>query len=373
MIGAFSRMRNTKEIIESTFVEEVDQIININSPHFESKTEEELVFKQIYGLFYYLRKFDGDQHWQKFVLDCQSTMNLEQSILNIYQQSFVGVSQIISDKLDKNIKIKTKGKPTKHWIDEYTILYNEDSNLKKDYPYIEYLLKCYWQGMVETFWINERIIKGYRQNINELLDQQILIGLLTEAKMIKQQFGKNHSLATTLFQNDSNKLKVQVLFKYYDFFAMPMLVVELIHLFLFLSNQDLNQLSKKKTFFSCLARSPLELGAAQFVLAKYDLLLKYKFIEEVDHKLANYFDQKGEFFDLNDLAIKFSKGNNQILIHEIAHSFFKYLVQNFGMEKALMLSYSTQKNEDYLKILGKNLRDLSSEWNEYIFSLVELK
>ena len=67
---------------ENDFEKDIEPIINTVSPKYQNHTEEEIVYKQLYGFLHYAKKFQGKK-WNRFINDFQTTKSLTISFINI--------------------------------------------------------------------------------------------------------------------------------------------------------------------------------------------------------------------------------------------------------------------------------------------------
>jgi hypothetical protein len=383
IICLISFQSSTAQKDDNSFKNDIQLIINSTAPIFENQIEKEIVYKQLYGFFYYVKEYEGEKKWAKFINDFQTTNSITASLLNIYETTPYQLAALITYKLGKKLPNENVSPLIEKGINEFELILQDNSNAHTDIDYIEYLLKTYYSQLSETFFINDSIKEIYHQNLANLKDRDIKIYLLTNKEQISKQFGDVTGIAATLvgheYIDSVLKINTRLLFKYNELFTMSALVHELTHIFWAFCYIDpeytkplplvIPEKRKKEleiAFKPFSAETPLKEGIAEYMNAKFNLLAKYGFLENVDSQLHDYFIKTGEGFDLSELSLRIYNIKDNAPTYEIAHSLFNYICANYGFDKALKLTYSAQEEKDYYDILGTDLKTINTEWNKYI-------
>lgn len=373
-----------KAIELSEFDQNIEFILKSKSPKYENEIEQEIVKRQISGFCYYVKDEFGHKKWEYFLFDFEKTKSISKSMLNIYHKSIYQLAGIINYKLDKSLPKNESTSLVDKTIYEYHLIYNDKSRAEKDLIYLEYLLNKYYKNLQDAFFVNNEVENKYRTNIENLRGKKVDLFLMTNKDLISEQFGNVKGTAATLvgFTPDEKgvfQMHTRLLFKYHELFTSAAFLHEITHVFWALSymNPDYTkaistgvtpEIEKniREVFKPFSEDTPLKEGLAEYFNAKFNLLYKYGYLEDVDVQLKQYYSQKKESFDLNELSSRIYDFKDDAPTYEIAHSLFKFISIKYGFEKALEMSYSLQRDEDYKRILGTTLSDISKEWNKKI-------
>jgi len=362
----------------------VDYVLEKESVEFKNVIEEEIVRMQLAGFFTNLKEIKGDKKWKQFLIDYDSTKSIAISILNIYNKTLYQLAGEIAYKLNKSLPSNEFSEIIDSDIEEFNILVQKGTEAEEDLQYIEYLIALYVKDLKTEFFQTSDSEINYRENVSNLIDENIKVYFLTNRAAIKSQFGKVNGLAAALIGHEvvadsTLQINSRILFKYSELYTLSALVHELTHIvwaYSYIDSKytqtlpivlpDSIQNDLITAFLPFSDNSPLKEGIAEYMNEQHNLLAKYGLFEDVDVILNNYFSRTGEAFDLTELSDRIYKIKDDAPTYEIAHSLFRFISNNYGFEKALELTYSSQTENDYMHILGVDLNKINTDWNKYI-------
>lgn len=364
--------------------ETVDFILKTKSVDFENKIEEEIVRYQLTGFFENLKDIKGERKWVLFVNDYESTNSIAVSASHIYNKTLYQLAGEIAYKLDKKMPSDDFSEYLDKDIGEFNIRVQKGTKAENDMKYIEYLIELYVEKLKFDFFQIPDSKMNYQANIENIIDEKIKIYFSTNRTAIENQFGKVNGLAAALIghehvSDDSLRINSRILFKYYELYTLSALVHELTHMvwaYSYIDSKytdclpivysDSLQNELVTMFLPFSDNSPLKEGIAEYMNEQHNLLAKYGLFDDVDMVLNDNFSRTAKGFDLVELSDRMYKINDDSPTYEIAHSLFRFIANNFGFEKALELTYSSQTEKDYKDILGVDFNKINTDWNKYV-------
>ncbi len=375
--------------VEREIMEMVGQMTGRDHLTFSNPIEEHIVQKSLYPILKYLKQTYPEEQWKSCTEHLHQGESLSKTLIDVYRRTPAQVIIELIQSLREDLPGFSQGTMIEKEINGFTVSFHDKEQPNTDYLYIEYLIKTYSEGIGKFFWNGEPKKTRYQNNLKNIKGGCIRVLFITDADELNKVFRIKWQTAVTNMNlkkvGDQLYIEISLLFPYPHLIITSTFAHELAHVIQLLSMVDdgltqpfsVSQMNSDQTkermkdlisVISSLGGGPLNEGMAEFLSEQHNLMYKYRFIDDIDTQLRQYFRRTGNSFELINLPqkIKDPDIDTRILGYHVAHSFFRYIFTRFGKDKALRLMASPERNQDYQDILGINLETLDKDWHQYI-------
>jgi hypothetical protein len=370
----------------------VSQILTKLNIGFDNKIEADIVQKELYDFCYFLEHYYGQDKWQAFYsLVVEQGKSPEASAIEVYGKSLYHlggelIHRALQDQSAKDLQPKTT------LFGVFKIVMDDAAQFEADYPYILYSIKKYETDLRAELITTEAQRQKLVETIQMIEDKLIPVHLISTKAAIDQVFQSPWSTAETSLgywikePGKPGQLNASMAFKYSGLLSLNTVVHEMTHMLISLSRLDLSCIETidpkdtkeilqqkmeplRESFERAAGGLVLGEGLAEYMAGKHNLLQRYKIMDDVDATIRSYCAKhklKPDVFALEKM-LRTHDTDKRILAYQLAHSYTRYLIGIYGIEKIMELSENRGEEAAYVRILFESKQAHLRKWYRTLF------
>jgi hypothetical protein len=367
-----------------------------NHAVIQNAQEKEIISRSLYDMFYFVRARYGEEKWRLFRNQLEATHSVTQAAIATYGLTpyHLGADMLRSTLRDQADAISNSltaepalAKVSPGESGRYFLIKSDNSRiLEKERPLINFVLTNYEQQVMDTLGTTGEARKRFEAAVDSTPDKKILVYFLVDPASIAKVFGQPWSTAETGLgfripaPGAAVQLNASLAFRYTSLLCLNVVAHEMTHLVASLSRFDAGALKRlppgavpaaTQHYLKSLLEEFKWLGGdlilgeglAEYLSGKVSPLQRYGFLADVDDTLRFYSLKNNWHPDVQNLDQKLRTWDprERILAYQLAHSYTRYLIRRFGMEKILVVLHAPG---DYQRVLGATRQELMAAWEK---------